>query len=148
MKGCAKVVGLVVAVLFLAGVASATMGGLEQETSLVLKAAAPPVIDGDLDGMWQNATEHIQTLNEGTIQDDWFDLFGSWRMLWDENYIYLFFYRMDDVIVDEHANAYEQDGTEFYFDADNSKVEGAFDAINDIQIRINHWYAVDTDISF
>ncbi|MBN1894668.1 T9SS type A sorting domain-containing protein [bacterium] len=148
MKGLAKVLGLVVFVLFLTGVASATMGGLEQETQLILKAATPPVIDGDLDPIWQNAQEHIQTLNEGTVQDDWFDLFGSWRMLWDEEFIYLFFYRMDDVIVDEHANAYEQDGTEFYFDADNSKVEGSFDGINDIQIRVNHWYTQDSEITF
>jgi len=148
MKGLAKVLGLVVFVLFLAGVASATMGGIEQPVQLILKAAAPPVIDGDMDPIWQCAQEHIQTLNEGALQDDWFDLFGSWRMLWDETNIYLFFYRMDDVIVDEHANAYEQDGHEFYFDADNSKVAGSFDAINDIQIRINHWYTQDSEITF
>jgi hypothetical protein len=148
MKGLAKVLGLVVFVLFLSGVASAAMGGLEQDTQLVLKAAAPPVIDGDLDPIWQNAQEHIMTNYESTVPDDWFDLFMSWRMLWDETNIYLFFYRMDDVLVDEHNDAYQQDGTEFYFDADNSKVEGAYDGINDIQIRINHWYTQDSEITF
>jgi len=112
--------------------------GLEGERQPILMAGMRPVIDGEMDAVWHNAGEHILTKNETTPPDDWFDLFGSWRMLWDEQSLYLFCTILDDAVIEEHGNVWERDGIEFYFDADNSKLPGTFDGIDDIQFRINH----------
>jgi hypothetical protein len=115
---------------------------------VVPKAGVAPVMDGVMDPVWQNVTENIlmHTNISGTEPNDWFDMFTSFRLLWDDAHIYGFFYRYDDAIIDENNNPWEQDGIEIYFDADNSKGE-TYDGLNDIQLRINHWYTAPTDIT-
>jgi|GEM_PF-2268359 hypothetical protein len=122
--------------------------GLEGEKQPILKAGTQPVIDGQMDDIWYNAMEHILTLNGMAPPDDASDLFGSWRMLWDEENLYLFCSILDDSVADESPVSYEQDGIEFYFDADNSKLPDCYDGVDDILIRINHLYRTWQDITF
>jgi len=137
-------VALIFSLLFTASISNATQTG---EIVLVPKTKVPPIIDGELDGVWHNTTEFFCLKNETTPSDDWFDLFGTWRMLWDDENIYLFLYYQDDIFIDTHTNAWEQDGFEFYFDANHLKQE-SFDGYDDIQIRFNHWNKTYADITY
>ncbi|MBN1559373.1 hypothetical protein JW998_03940, partial [candidate division KSB1 bacterium] len=54
----------------------------------VPKAGTPPVIDGELDDIWKNVTEIHMEGWETAPSDDWYDLYSTWRMMWDEENIY------------------------------------------------------------
>jgi hypothetical protein len=104
-----------------------------------------PVIDGRLDAIWKIQDDNFQNsyTNGATAPDGLYDLMGWSRIMWDNSFIYGFMYTQDDIINDVHANTYEQDGWELYFDADNSKGTTAangtdYDGVNDIQMRMNH----------
>ncbi len=99
-----------------------------------------PVIDGEMDAVWHNADNVFQRsyTNGTSAPDDFTDLMGWSRVMWDNDAIYLLLYTQDDVIQDVHANTYERDSWEVYFDGDDSKTEGAYDNVNDLQIRFGH----------
>jgi hypothetical protein len=114
-----------------------------------------PTIDGVLEAGWLDYPEVSDntyawdvgsTFDETTV-DDWTDARFFFRSCWDADNVYFFFNVWDDILVDEHANAHEQDGLEIYFDGDDSKAE-IYDGVDDLQTRINHWYAATTDITF
>ena len=124
--------------LLLTGFSFAQMN--EDSVLVVPKTSIPPVIDGELDTLaWNYVGETLCiTMDAGDAEPpfDWFDLFGSLRMMFDDEYLYVWLYVQDDIINDEGGN-HEYDGVELYFDADNSKTEGAFDGFDDIQMRFN-----------
>ncbi|MDF2686183.1 MAG: endo,4-beta-xylanase [Clostridia bacterium] len=95
-----------------------------------------PVIDGDIDSIWEYA-ERIEATNFKT------GIAGSAgpcklfaRTLWDDGHLYMLFEVTDPVVTVVSATAWNQDSIEFYVDEDNSK-SGANDGINDAQVRIN-----------
>ena len=89
---------------------------------LIPHAAYPPVIDGEMDEIWYNVSNTpASSYVEGTEPDNWLDLFTFFRLMWDEQYIYMFARIYDDVIDTHHSNSWERDGLEIYFDGDNSK---------------------------
>jgi len=101
------------------------------------KTDIAPVIDGELDPVWYGVHNLTMTkLVSGYTVDDWFDIWGSCKLLWDDANLYIFLTTHDDVNQPVATNTYEQDGAEFYFDADNSKME-TYDTLDDIQIRFN-----------
>jgi hypothetical protein len=120
------------------------------------KTAVAPAIDGVLDPVWQNAVETMQQYYPGT-RTNWFDLWGSQRLMWDDTYLYGFMDGYDNTIVDAHSDPWQQDGWEFYIDADNAK-GSTYDGVNDGQFRINHhytgycdvpeWFANQSDVTF
>jgi hypothetical protein len=105
-------------------------------------ATVAPVIDGEMDPVWHNAGQVFQrSYTNGSIApDDFTDLMGWSRVMWDCDNLYLLLYSQDDVIQDVHANSWERDCWEVYFDGDNSKTEGAYDNVNDMQLRFGHAY--------
>jgi hypothetical protein len=131
---------------------------MDGDVLLVPKTAVPPAIDGLLDPVWKNTPEVMQQYYDGN-RADWFDLWGSFRLMWDDTYLYGFMDAYDDRIVDSHANRWEQDGWELFFDADNSK-GATYDGVNDGQFRINHhdagsaaidvpdWFANKSDVVY
>ncbi|MDM7924897.1 MAG: sugar-binding protein [bacterium] len=102
-----------------------------------------PVIDGVMDPVWHNCGQVFQrSYTNGTSSpDDFTDLMGWSRVMWDCDNLYLLLYTQDDVIQDVHANSWERDSWEVYFDGDNSKTEGAWDGVNDMQLRFHHAYS-------
>jgi len=103
------------------------------------KAAHAPVIDGDMDDIWYSASFEIIQKEDGAdtmFPDDLLDLCSTVRVMWDANNLYIFLTTIDDVKNTSAANTYEDDGFEFYFDANNSKGT-AYDGQDDIQLRIN-----------
>ncbi len=150
MRTVVKVFLTVSCMVLAAGFAYAAVNGDLYE---IPKTTVAPVIDGRLDAVWKIQDDNFQTsyANGSTAPDGLFDLMGWSRLMWDENFVYGFFYTQDDIIVDEHANAYEKDGWEVYFDADNSKGTTAangtgYDGVNDIQLRLNHVYGTDVSL--
>ncbi|MBN1465655.1 hypothetical protein JXA02_07850, partial [candidate division KSB1 bacterium] len=130
---------------FLLGGASATP---VDDLVEVPKVLIPPVIDGQMDDVWKNVTEIHMEGWETAPSDDWYDLYSTWRMMWDEENIYLFYRCQDEYIEGEHTNPWERDSFEFYFDADNSKNQDGtgYDGVDDIQLRVAVWYETVDEI--
>jgi hypothetical protein len=88
---------------------------------LVPFTGRPPVIDGQTDSVWIAAADvPINRVILGGRKSD-ADFSGSFRMLWDENALYLLIRIRDDVACDSGGQGFERDGVEFYIDADNDK---------------------------
>jgi len=147
MRTLVKVLVAVSCVMLVAGSSFAKVSGdiLEFPNTTV-----KPVIDGKFDAVWKTLDDNFQQhyTNGSMPPDGLFDLMGYSRIMWDKDFIYGFMYTQDDIIIDEHANVYERDGWEVYFDADNSKGTTAangtdYDGVNDIQIRMNHGDGTD-----
>lgn len=132
-------------VVLMLAVLVATSATFAQPFVKAHKAANAPVIDGEMDAIWKNATENFVLLLEANPPDDDYDMLGSWRMMWDDENLYVLFTALDDEIFTDHANAWENDSFEMYFDADNSKgVE--YDEIDDIQTRFSFHYETSEDV--
>jgi hypothetical protein len=113
------------------------------------RTAVPPVIDGQRDGIWENLAVQVSQNsydNGDTPPDDGDDLSGWFRLMWDDTNLYGLFCTKDDILIDEHADWWQKDGWQIYFDADNSK-GGAYDQVNDIQLAINHGYTSNGQIN-
>ena len=97
-----------------------------------------PVIDGQLDDVWKFVGETVcfkRDAGDAADPDDWFDLFGSLRLMFDDANLYLWLEVQDELI--NMGTDWQYDGVELYFDADNSKTDGTYDGVDDIQIRFN-----------
>jgi len=132
----AKVLIAVSCLVLAAGAFAGMLGDLYE----IPKTSVAPTIDGVMDPVWHNVGEVFQrTYTNGTAApDDFTDLMGWSRLMYDNDNMYVLLYTQDDVIQDVHANTYERDSWEIYFDGDNSKVVGAYDNVNDLQIRLGH----------
>jgi hypothetical protein len=110
----------------------------------VPKTAVAPTIDGTMDDVWveaapfqQNSFDNIGS--PGNWPDSYEDLAARDWAMYDDANMYLFIEAWDDILIDTHANTYERDCFEIYFDGDNSK-GAAYDNVNDMQLRIGHAY--------
>ncbi|MHC4725766.1 MAG: sugar-binding protein, partial [Planctomycetota bacterium] len=136
---CKKLIFLVfcVSVLF-SGVVLAELD--DSGRLIVPETSVAPIIDGELDDVWQNVGEEgvliTEIINAGgnVPPDDDSDLSGTFKVMYDADNIYFFLAAQDSVIDYEFSN-WNGDGVEIYFDGDNNK-GGAYDGINDNQIRI------------
>ena len=102
----------------------------------VHKAAEAPVIDGMMDDVYFTASTERVVVSDYSMNtpDSYLDGFGEARLMWDEDYFYVFIKVVDDEISSSSANSYENDGVEVYFDAGNDK-EPTY-GVDDIQTRI------------
>jgi hypothetical protein len=130
--------------------ALSTHANMKGDLLEIPKTVIVPIIDGKIDAVWKTLDNNFQNyyVNGATVPDGLFDLMGWSRLMYDYQFIYGFFYTQDDIIIDEHANTYERDSWEVYFDADNSKGTTAangtdYDGVNDIQLRLGHGYGSD-----
>jgi hypothetical protein len=84
-----------------------------------------PVIDGIEDRVWQTLDWNFQNhySNGNLPPDDWADLFGASKLMWDDENLYGLFFAQDEDPVGNDAAAvdWQRNGVEFYSDADNSK---------------------------
>ena len=91
----------------------------------VAKASSPVVIDGKADeAAWDNAKWHpLKHLMVGTMPIP-ADFSGRFKMLWDEDQLYLQVEIIDDVLIDTHPNPlltyWDDDCLEIFIDADAS----------------------------
>lgn len=128
---------LVVAVLF-SGVSIAELD--DTGRLIVPETSVAPVIDGELDDVWQNVSEEgiliTDIINAGgnVPPDDDSDLSGTFKVMYDNDNFYIYL-TIQDSVIDYQFSNWNGDGVEIYFDGDNSKW-GAYDGVNDNQIRI------------
>lgn len=90
-----------------------------------------PVVDGTVDAIWTRA-KAIPT--EVVTQGDRAAT-GSFRVLWDEAYLYVLAEVKDATLDDTSPNVYEQDSVEVFVDQNNHKTEGY--ETDDGQFRVN-----------
>lgn len=113
-------------------------GWMASDTLMVVKTAAAPVIDGDMEEMWKG----VPPISAGRYMsyanlNDYADLAMKSRIMWDENYLYYFVKVWDDVLIRDGSGDYNDDGIELYIDGDFSHGT-TYDNINDIQITFNY----------
>ena len=124
----------------IAVMAGETVEQVDPEESLIVpKTSVAPVIDGELDGVWHNVGEARCLItdivnSDSAAPEDWYDLFGTFKTMYDADHFYIFVQVQDSVLDYEFSN-WNGDGVEIFFDGDNSKGE-TYDGINDNQIRI------------
>lgn len=113
----------------------------------VPKTLVEPVIDGQMDNVWYNVTSNrmLQYCTDSplTAPGNWYDLTGSYRLMWDDDNLYFYVHVIDEMIRNDGADSYLDDGIEFYIDGDNSK-KSTYDRVDDIQIRLNYdWTSIN-----
>jgi len=115
---------------------------------LIPSASFAPVIDGKMDPIWYSVTNSIMTkpLEKEAAPDNWFDLWGKFKLMHDDLNLYGFFIIHDDSINSTNANSTDQDGIDLFFNSDNSYTEGVYDGVNDVQLRINTEWLSGTDV--
>lgn len=97
----------------------------------------PPVIDGVVDAEWSNhASEDISNNNQGTVSSDT-DLSASYKITWDNSFLYLLVEVSDDVVhSDDDASVWQDDCLEVYFDIGNDKLTSY--GIDDYQYQFRY----------
>ncbi len=135
---CKKLIVLVfcAAVLF-SGVAMAEVD--ENGRLIVPKTSVAPIIDAELDDVWQNVGEESLLITEiinatSAVPEDLNDLSATFQVMHDDDNFYIYVVIQDSVIDYEFSN-HNGDGVEIFFDGDNSK-GSSYDGVNDNQIRI------------
>ncbi|MFW5776287.1 MAG: endo-1,4-beta-xylanase [Spirochaetota bacterium] len=76
-----------------------------------------PEIDAEIDAIWDEITPTPMLVEtEGVTAEG-----STFRVLWDEQYVYVLFEVVDPVLNDDSPNAYEQDSVEVFIDENNAK---------------------------
>lgn len=91
----------------------------------------PPVIDGDIDAIWNNAKVH--PLQQRAWWGSPTGLYSYYKIMWDIDNVYVLNYVEDETLTNASETSYENDNVEIFFDMNLSK-KTPFDA-DDFQIR-------------
>ncbi len=95
----------------------AIVKGVEQIDMEIGFAGQPLVIDGEVDGIWADAsTQYFVPL------DDPANASGSWQVLYDSENLYVIIDMTDDSLQNDSASSWQDDSVELYFDGGNTKV--------------------------
>jgi len=115
-----RILFTVLLICFVANIGSAKV---VNDVYQIPKTTVAPVIDGLQDSIWKVIDWNFQTSygNGAGLPTSWVDLFGMSKLMWDDEAVYGFFYAQDDTLDDAHANAWERDAVEVYFETENVK---------------------------
>lgn len=96
----------------------------ENNFGAIVKVENGPIIDGQLDTIWEKSqVHHIDNLIDGESSGDK-DLSGSWKALWTPTHMYLFIEVTDDkMLMDSPGHEYFDDQVEIFLTSDNKKPE-------------------------
>ena len=95
----------------------AVVKGVEQIDMEIGYAIKPPVLDGEVDGIWAAAsTQSFVPL------DDPANASGIWKVLYDAENLYVLVDMTDDSLQNDSASSWQDDSVELYFDGGNTKV--------------------------
>lgn len=106
-------------------------GGEQVEANRSQAVFGTPVIDGQIDGIWNNAP----SLQVNRYQMAWQGANGVAKALWDQENLYVLFQVSDSELDKSNANAWEQDSIEVFIDEKNDKATYYKD--DDGQYRVN-----------
>lgn len=90
-----------------------------------------PVIDGEIDPIWETAYLYTPKHISGNINTQ-----ASFRVLWDDNAIYILAEVKDDKLSARSATPYMQDSVEIFLDENNDKSKEF--GVDDLQFRVNY----------
>ncbi len=93
------------------------------EKAIAIKATQAITVDGTAEAAWNAATAYpIAKVNSGIVDNDQ-DLSGSYKVLWDQNNLYLLVKTTDNALVSaaNASNIWNTDAVEIYLDATNAK---------------------------
>ena len=88
------------------------------ESATIPYTSSPPTLDGIAeDGIWGASDDQsdFEAVSGDFVGQD--DLFTIWKGLWDEENLYVHVSVVDDSIVVDETNEWNDDSIEFYFDA-------------------------------
>ena len=108
---------------------------------LIPKTSEEPVIDGNLDAVWNMVTATPMLYHEGRAVINVWDTVGvyddhysSFRTMWDEDYLYVFVQVVDEEVDgSERTSPWLNDCVELFFDGGNEKT-ATYDS-SDVQWR-------------
>jgi len=110
---CKKLIYLVSAFMVVGLIGPVAAQQVDMEIGFVTQ---PPVIDGDVDGIWAGAsTQYI------VPQGDPANTSGSWKALYDSVNLYVIVDINDDSLMNDTASSWQDDSVELYFDGGNTK---------------------------
>ncbi len=95
----------------------AAMKGVARVDMEIAYAVQPPVIDGEVDGVWAAAAAH-----SFVPLADPADGSGTWKVLYDANNLYVLVEVTDDSLKNDSTSAWQDDSVEVYFDGGNTKL--------------------------
>jgi len=95
----------------------AALAGVERVDMEIAYAVQPPVIDGQVDGVWAAAATH-----SFVPLADPADGSGTWKVLYDANNLYVLVEVTDDSLKNDSASSWQDDSVEVYFDGGNTKL--------------------------
>jgi endo-1,4-beta-xylanase len=128
MKRVSIILILSLIALFL--LASLTLG---QQTQTAVAKYGKPKIDAQMDEVWKSAMEYVTDRyvsgTKGKVA------YAKFRVLWDEDSIYVWAEVYDSLLNKDNTNPWEQDSVEIFVDEGNEKAS-SYDA-NDAQYRVN-----------
>ncbi len=101
-------------------------------------AYGTPVIDGNLDSIWNKAEE----ISLGLFSGAWKYATGKTKVLWDDSNLYVLTQVSDTLLNKDSADAWQQDSVEVFVDENNGKTLSYED--DDGQYRVNY----DNETSF
>jgi hypothetical protein len=101
------------------------VSGVSAQDVVIPSPGAMPVLDGRIDEVWFFSTEQtIGTSQVGAAPSSPADCSGTWRALWNWEYLYVLAVVKDDSLTNDSGggnNKWNDDSVEFYVDGDNSK---------------------------
>lgn len=149
---------------------SFSMASVVDDILLIPQTEVAPTIDGELDAVWNSVTATQMLYHEGiTVTDPqdtvgvYDDHFSQFRLMWDEDYFYVFLEVVDDSLDgSEKGSPWMSDCFELFFDGMNEKSSSYDD--NDIQWRwvygetpgeeggasnqVGEWVFLDTEMGY
>lgn len=90
-----------------------------------------PKVDGSPEALWDNC----ETFQINTMLTAWNGATGTMKLMWDEDYLYVFVDVRDKYLTDRNSNAWEQDSVELFLDQKNNRT--AYYEEDDGQYRVN-----------
>lgn len=108
-----------------------TITGLAQDNShlnehniaTIIRTEIPPIIDGEMDNIWESSsTNLIDNIIEGIVSDSQ-DLSAKWSGLWSDTHLYIFVTVTDDkkLMDSPPEHSYFDDQIEIFITTDNKK---------------------------
>jgi len=99
-------------------------GGTDPEPTTILgvpNTITVPVIDGNIDPVWsQVAGQDVEKLIVGSVSNS-NDLSGAFRLMWDDNNLYILGEITDDNRINDSEDQFQDDAIEIAFDFGNDK---------------------------
>jgi len=81
-------------------------------------AAQPPVLDGEVDDIWADASEQYFVPLDDPVNGS-----GIWKVLYDAENLYVLVDVTDDSLQNDSASSWQDDSVEIYFDGGNTKLD-------------------------